>query len=71
MISDDIVAQFQRDGAVCIRQLFRADEIEQLRTGIELNLARPVRGPDPAWEPTAAATRAFGEPTVSQRSPPS
>ncbi len=41
MISDDIVAQFQRDGAVCIRQLFRADEIEQLRTGIELNLAAP------------------------------
>jgi ectoine hydroxylase-related dioxygenase (phytanoyl-CoA dioxygenase family) len=40
-ISDDIVAQFQRDGAVCIRQLFRPDEIEQLRTGIELNLAAP------------------------------
>ena len=41
MIPDDVVAQFQRDGAVCIRQLFRPDEIEQLRTGIELNLAAP------------------------------
>src|ERR1700692_3549002 len=41
MIPDDIVAQFQRDGAVCIRQLFRPDEIEELRAGIELNLAAP------------------------------
>jgi ectoine hydroxylase-related dioxygenase (phytanoyl-CoA dioxygenase family) len=41
MISDDIVAQFQRDGAVCIRQLFRPDEIDELRAGIELNLAAP------------------------------
>jgi ectoine hydroxylase-related dioxygenase (phytanoyl-CoA dioxygenase family) len=41
MISDDMVAQFQRDGAVCIRQLFRPSEIEELRAGIELNLAAP------------------------------
>ena len=41
MISEDTVAQFQRDGAVCIRQLFRPDEIEELRAGIELNLAAP------------------------------
>src|ERR1700675_204938 len=41
-ISDDIVAQFQRDGAVCIRQLFRPDEIEELRAGIELNWAVPM-----------------------------
>jgi ectoine hydroxylase-related dioxygenase (phytanoyl-CoA dioxygenase family) len=41
MISDDIVDQFQRDGAACIRQLFPPDEIEELRAGIELNLAAP------------------------------
>ena len=41
MISEDIVTQFQRDGAVCMRQLFRPHEIEELRTGIELNLAAP------------------------------
>jgi len=41
MISDDMVAQYQRDGAVCIRQLFRPPEIEELRAGIELNLAVP------------------------------
>jgi ectoine hydroxylase-related dioxygenase (phytanoyl-CoA dioxygenase family) len=41
MISDDSVAQFQRDGAVCIRQLFRPDEIEELRAGIDLNLTAP------------------------------
>jgi len=41
MISEDIVTQFQRDGAVCIRQLFRPHEIEELRAGIELNLAAP------------------------------
>jgi len=45
MISDDIVAQFQRDGAVRIRQLFRPHEIEELRAGIELNLAAPSRAP--------------------------
>jgi hypothetical protein len=33
MISDDSVAQFQRDGAVCIRQLFRPDELEEPRPG--------------------------------------
>ncbi len=38
MISDDMVAQYQRDGAVCIRQLFRPPEIEELRAGIELIL---------------------------------
>ena len=41
MISDDIVAQFQRDGAVCIRQLFLPHEIEELRAGIDLNLTAP------------------------------
>jgi len=39
MIDDDSVAAFQRDGAVCIRQLFRTAEMQTLRRGIDANLA--------------------------------
>ena len=39
MIDEKIVEQYQRDGAVCIRQLFQQDEIDTLRAGIDLNLA--------------------------------
>jgi ectoine hydroxylase-related dioxygenase (phytanoyl-CoA dioxygenase family) len=39
MIDQGLVEQYQRDGAVCIRQLFRPDEIETLRAGIDLNLS--------------------------------
>jgi ectoine hydroxylase-related dioxygenase (phytanoyl-CoA dioxygenase family) len=41
VISDDTVAQFQRDGATCIRQLFQPDELEELRAGIDSNLSAP------------------------------
>lgn len=40
-VDDALVAQFQRDGAVCIRQLLTADELALLREGIETNLAAP------------------------------
>lgn len=40
-VDDALVAQFQRDGAVCIRQLLTADELAVLRDGIEANLAAP------------------------------
>ena len=40
-LSDEQVAKFQRDGAMCIRQLLSADEIALLRAGIEANLAAP------------------------------
>ncbi len=40
MIPEHLVTEFQRDGAVCIRQLFRTDEVAELRAGIELNLAQ-------------------------------
>jgi ectoine hydroxylase-related dioxygenase (phytanoyl-CoA dioxygenase family) len=40
-VDDALVAQFQRDGAVCIRQLLKADELALLRDGIEANLAAP------------------------------
>ncbi len=39
MIDADLVERFQRDGAVHIRQLFTGPEIENLRAGIDLNLA--------------------------------
>ena len=39
MIDDQSVAAFQRDGAVCIRQLFRPEEMQTLRHGIDANLA--------------------------------
>ena len=39
MIGDDTVEQFQRDGAACIRQLFRPEEMAVLRAGIDANLA--------------------------------
>src|SRR5687767_3600985 len=35
------VESFQRDGAVCLRQLFSPADIELLRAGIDANLARP------------------------------
>ena len=35
------IETFQRDGAVCIRQLFQPHEIEVLRRGIDANLAHP------------------------------
>ncbi|HEY2779849.1 MAG TPA: phytanoyl-CoA dioxygenase family protein [Steroidobacteraceae bacterium] len=38
MIEEALVEQYQRDGAVCIRQLFRPEEIETLRMGIDENL---------------------------------
>jgi ectoine hydroxylase-related dioxygenase (phytanoyl-CoA dioxygenase family) len=39
MIDLGSVAAFQRDGAVCIRQLFRPEEMQTLRRGIDANLA--------------------------------
>lgn len=40
-LDDDLVAAYQRDGAVCIRQLLDRDELALLRDGIEANLAQP------------------------------
>lgn len=50
------IASYQRDGAVCIRQLLTEEEIACLRAGIELNLASPSprakiasKPDDPGW----------------------
>ncbi len=37
----DLVAAWQRDGAVCLRSLLNADELAQLCRGIDANLAAP------------------------------
>jgi len=39
MIPDELVSRFQVDGAVCIRRLFGAHEMQELAAGIDLNLA--------------------------------
>jgi len=39
MISADLIERFQRDGAVRIPQLLGAEELAELRAGIDLNLA--------------------------------
>jgi ectoine hydroxylase-related dioxygenase (phytanoyl-CoA dioxygenase family) len=41
MISTEDVVRFQRDGALCLRGLLGPEEIDELRTGIDLNLAAP------------------------------
>ncbi|MEO7401629.1 MAG: phytanoyl-CoA dioxygenase family protein [Polaromonas sp.] len=40
-VTEQHVTDFQRDGAVCIRQLLTPDEVALLRDGIEANLAAP------------------------------
>jgi ectoine hydroxylase-related dioxygenase (phytanoyl-CoA dioxygenase family) len=55
-LTTEQVEDFQRDGAICIRQLFSAEEVALLTTGIEQNLAKPserakvASSPDdPGW----------------------
>jgi ectoine hydroxylase-related dioxygenase (phytanoyl-CoA dioxygenase family) len=40
-VSDALVDDFARDGAVCIRQLLSPDEVALLREGIDTNLVQP------------------------------
>ena len=40
-LTDQDIAQFQRDGALCIKQLLTPDEVALLRDGIDANLAAP------------------------------
>jgi ectoine hydroxylase-related dioxygenase (phytanoyl-CoA dioxygenase family) len=43
MIDARSIESFQRDGAICIRRLFRPEQIETLRRGIDANLANLSR----------------------------
>ncbi len=44
MISEDQIATFERDGAICLRGLFELHWLEALATGLEKNFLDP--GPD-------------------------
>ena len=55
-LSDETIEAFQRDGAVCVRNLFTPQEVALLETGIEQNLKAPSerakvasRPNDPGW----------------------
>jgi len=55
-ITPDMGREFRRNGAICIRGLFNADEIALLRSGIDHNIAEPStraktasRPDDPGW----------------------
>jgi ectoine hydroxylase-related dioxygenase (phytanoyl-CoA dioxygenase family) len=52
MIGPELIAAFQRDGAVCIPQLFSAAELAELRAGIDLNLAHLSPRAKVASDPT-------------------
>jgi ectoine hydroxylase-related dioxygenase (phytanoyl-CoA dioxygenase family) len=41
LVTPDVVAAFQRDGAVCLRQLLTPDEVGLIRAGIDANIAHP------------------------------
>ena len=56
MITEKDVAAFQRDGAVCLRQMLTLRQVELLREGIDANLRHPSpraktasRPDDPGW----------------------
>ena len=40
-LTADDIARFDRDGAICIKQLLTRDEVALLRDGIDANLAAP------------------------------
>jgi ectoine hydroxylase-related dioxygenase (phytanoyl-CoA dioxygenase family) len=41
MAADELVAQYERDGVVCLRQVFEPHWIEMLARGVDRNLAEP------------------------------
>ncbi|MBS0396630.1 MAG: phytanoyl-CoA dioxygenase family protein, partial [Proteobacteria bacterium] len=56
LVSQSLVKAFQADGAVCIRGLLSAAEIDRLRAGIDANLRTPSprakvasQPDDPGW----------------------
>ena len=40
-LSDETVAAYRRDGVVVLRQVFGAEWIDQLRAGLDRNIAAP------------------------------
>ncbi|CAF0979350.1 unnamed protein product [Didymodactylos carnosus] len=41
IVTQNVVDEYQRDGAVCIRQILTQDEIDLLKSGIDRNLKHP------------------------------
>lgn len=41
IVTDSLIREYQQNGAVCIRQLLTAEEIDLLRRGIDENLSHP------------------------------
>jgi hypothetical protein len=41
IITESLINEYEKNGAVCIRQLLNKDDIELLRQGIDENLAQP------------------------------
>ncbi|MFM0327202.1 phytanoyl-CoA dioxygenase family protein [Caballeronia glebae] len=55
-VTPELIEAFRRDGAVCVRNIFREEEVAMLREGIDRNLATPSkrakvasRLDDPGW----------------------
>ena len=55
-VTPQLMEDFHRDGAVCIRQIFTQEEVALLRAGIDSNLQAPSprakvasRPDDPGW----------------------
>jgi ectoine hydroxylase-related dioxygenase (phytanoyl-CoA dioxygenase family) len=55
-VTPDLIEDFRRDGAVCVRNIFTEDEVALLRSGIDRNLKTPSprakvasRPDDPGW----------------------
>ena len=62
-LTDQMVNDFQRDGAICIRQLLTPEEVALLREGIDANI--PQFGRFIAETPLAlASARLMGSPSV-------
>ena len=40
-VTPDVISAFERDGAVCLRQLLTAEEVALIRDGIDANIAQP------------------------------
>ena len=58
VITDQHVADFARDGVVCLRQVIGADWIESLRAGVDKNIAQPsTRGR--VWDRDASGRVTF------------
>lgn len=55
-VTPEQLAAFQRDGAICLRQLLNAEEVALLRDGIDANIAQPSARAKVASKPGTPGT---------------